>query len=507
MMNPTFTSSSSILLVLLIIASTTINFMRKSVVDAWSVLPIAPITPVVPPAATGVVVESQAADIMIQAAYLLTRTTKTTSLADNIKNWSKINGTDALALGVPPANAFEIDEMDEAAAAAGIATATTTTTVTVTATGPQPPTKEEILTLQKAFSAFYGPSRSPSIALPLFDDSIQSFERSNQPADERAGLYRVRGDCKMTLSLSQEAINDYTIAIDLLKLPESIEKADPIELPASLLGRARAIRSLGPKQITDQQAAIGVEDYKQTLILNARDDYDTIQEQIEDGAKTNPYAAWEYGMALRQNSQYAEAKIIHLLTSDVFDSISDRSRSVISLLDAGIDAACQEIVSGGKVSSELSSSSDNYNDNNKNSDAKSILKKAVQYTTTAEGRDVALLQRVVAKEGEGRVVLAALEWSDKSLRNDAEQQLSTACERLDQLEQDGLQRMDAAANKKATPGASSSSTITSLRFNIDDYPGALEASCSRFKNTDFQTERLEWPTILQDKTQRLLQLK
>ena len=465
--------------------------MRKSVVDAWSVLPIAPITPVVPPAATGVVVESQAADIMIQAAYLLTRTTKTTSLADNIKNWSKENGTDAL-LGVPPANAFDDDDETEEEAAA----------VTVTA-GPQPPTKEEILTLQKAFSAFYGPSRSPSIALPLFDESIQSFERTKQPADERAGLYRVRGDCKMALSLSQEAINDYTIAIDLLKLPESIEKADPIELPASLLGRARAIRSLGPKQITDQQAAIGVEDYKQTLILNARDDYDTIQEQIEDGATTNPYAAWEYGMALRQNSQYEEAKVIHLLTSDVFDSISDRSRSVISLLDAGIDAACQEIVSG-KVSPELSSSSD---DNNKN-DAKSILKKAVQYTTTAEGRDVALLQRVVAKEGEGRVVLAALEWSDKSLRNDAEQQLSTACERLDQSEQDGLQRMDANANKKATSGASSSSsTITSLRFNIDDYPGALEASCSRFKNTDFQTERLEWPTILQDKTQKLLQLK
>jgi len=259
------------------------------------------------------------------------------------------------------------------------------------------------------------------------------------------------------------------------------------------LGRARAIRSLGPKQITDKQAAIGVEDYKQTLIMNSREDWDTIQEQIEDGAKTNPYAAWEYGMALRQNSQYEEAKVIHLLTSDFFDSISDRSRSVISLLDAGIDAACQEIVSG-KVSE---SSNDD--------DAKSILKKAVKYTTTAEGRDVALLQRVVAKEGEGIVVLAALECSDKSLRNDAEQQLSTACERLDQLEQDGLQRMD--ANKKTTAGGASSTTTTSLRFNIDDYPGALEASCSRFKNTDFQTERLEWPTILQDKTQKLLQLK
>jgi hypothetical protein len=188
-------------------------------VEAWSVLPIAPITPVVPPAATSVVVESQAADIMLQAAYLLTRTTKTTSLSDNIYNWTKQGVTDAL--GVPPANAFdEAEALDE----------TVTTAVTTATTGP--PTKDEIITLQKAFGAFYGPSRSPQIALPLLDESIKSFER--QPADERAGLYRVRGDCKMALNLSQDAINDYTIAIDLLKLPESINKADPIELPASL---------------------------------------------------------------------------------------------------------------------------------------------------------------------------------------------------------------------------------------------------------------------------------
>merc|ERR1712161_185727 len=73
--------------------------------------------------------------------------------------------------------------------------------------------------------------------------------------------------------------------------------------------------------------------------------------------------------------------------------------------------------------------------------------KGIQYTTTSESRDVALLQRVVAKEGEGRIVLAALEWTDptdtnKLLRNNAEQNLSLACERLGQLEQDGLQRLD-----------------------------------------------------------------
>ena len=255
------------------------------------------------------------------------------------------------------------------------------------------------------------------------------------------------------------------------------------------LGRARAIRSLRSKA-TSQQIQMAASDYKQALVLSSREDWVTIEDKLEDGAKTNPYATWEYGMALRRNSQYEEAKSIHLLASDLFDNISDRPRSVISLLDAGVDAACQEAATGSTIKSGIGED-----------DAKNLLRKGVKYTTTAESRDVALLQRVVAKEGEGRIVLAALEWTDpegKSLRQDAESQLSVACERLDQLEQDALQR--------GRNGAASTS-YTELRFNIDDYPGALETSCSRLKNNREFQERLEWPKILQEKTQKLAKLK
>jgi hypothetical protein len=240
-------------------------------------------------------------------------------------------------------------------------------------------------------------------------------------------------------------------------------------------------------QASSKQIETAAKDYKEVLVLSSREDWDTVEEKVEDGAKTNPYAAWEYGMALRRNGQYEEAKSIHVLTSDLFDVISDRPRSVISLLDAGIDAACAEASSS------------------KDSGAKALLKKGVGYTTTAESRDVALLQRVVAKEGEARVVLAALEWTDpndKSLRGDAEKELSTACERLDQLEQDAM------ARGKKTNASPSSMAAPALRFNIDDYPGALETSCSRLtKNKDFQSERLELPVVLQDKIQKLSQLK
>ena len=167
------------------------------------------------------------------------------------------------------------------------------------------------------------------------------------------------------------------------------------------------------------------------------------------------------------------------------------------------------------ASVEASSSTSTSKDNSGAGDAKELLKKGVRYTTTAESRDVALLQRVVAKEGEARVVLAALEWTDpndKSLRGDAEKELTTACERLDQLEQDAMER-GKKQQKTATPSSSSSTTSTTpiiapLRFNIDDYPGALETSCSRLtKNKEFQADRLELPVVLQDKIQKLNQLK
>ena len=129
-----------------------------------------------------------------------------TTMSDHINDWVSRQGELVNELvGIPPAFAEDV-------------------------TGP--PTKEEIITLQKAFAAFYGAQRDPTSALPLLDESIKNFER--QPPDERAGLYRVRGDCKMALKNPTEAIEDYSTAIELLRLPESKNKADPVELPASM---------------------------------------------------------------------------------------------------------------------------------------------------------------------------------------------------------------------------------------------------------------------------------
>lgn len=94
-----------------------------------------------------------------------------------------------------------------------------------------PPTNEEVLLLRKAFSTFYGANRDAEAAEPLLTQVIQAWDR--QAPDEKAGLYRVRGDCYASLLQVDKAIADYAVAIDLIQSPGG-ENADPAELPASL---------------------------------------------------------------------------------------------------------------------------------------------------------------------------------------------------------------------------------------------------------------------------------
>eukprot|EP00980_Cylindrotheca_fusiformis_P005843 scaffold1228_cov119-Cylindrotheca_fusiformis.AAC.10 len=326
-----------------------------------------------------------------------------------------------------------------------------------------PPSNEEIQTLRNAFAAFYGANRDAQAAEPLLTKSIQAWER--QAPDERAGLYRVRGDCYMVLLKPLVAVQDYTTAIRLLQGPGG-DKADPSELPAAFLGRARAIRSLSTTA-TREQVLQAVNDYESALKLSAREEWDTDQELLEDGARTNPYATWEYGMALRLAGKAQRARDIHILASEYFEDIGDPARSVISAIDAGIDASDYDVAA-----------------------SIGLIQSAFKKIKLVEGKDIPLLQRVIAKEGEGRVALASLLWSQSGSRQEAESQLGIACERLDQLEADAIARQK--INPKVFPPR--------LKFNIDDGVGALDISCSRLKNKEYLNERLEWPKSLQQKT-------
>jgi len=204
--------------------------------------------------------------------------------------------------------------------------------------------------------------------------------------------------------------------------------------------------------------------------LSSREDWDTDAESEADGAARNPYAAWEWGTQLRASGDIAGAAKTHKLAAEAFEDIGDKTRSVISQYDEGIDLAAL----------------------GKNKEANEVISNAIKSMKQIEGGDVELLQRVVAKEGEARIALASALW-DSGSKQEAESSLGTACVRLDVLEADAEKR---AASKKAV------TVPDHLQFSIDDQAGA-GLSCSRFKNEKFLTETLEWPEALQKKVNKL----
>jgi len=359
----------------------------------------------------------------------------------------------------------------------------------------QPPTQDEIKLLNEALSSFYN-EKDYKKAETLLTKTIHAWQR--QSSDEKAALYRIRGDCYMELDdMINEAIQDYSESITLLQTPESLKLADPNELPTSYLGRGRAIRSL-PKteQTMSKLLQIAINDYEQYLILTARDSQymDNDDERLEDGILRNPYAAWEYAATLRTNKDYDKAAFIREQASAAFDYIGDTAHSVITYLDYGIDLAMSY-----STSANSKVSLDKVTD---------VLSKGIETTTKVEGRDITLLQHVVSKEGEGRLALASILWNEKNIPVDkAENVLGDACIRLEQLEQDNNDRLKKIKTKQQPPPLGSNKVF---KFSIDGSNSVLDAgeiSCSKFKNEKFVSNVLGWPDELKEKVKKLETLK
>lgn len=352
------------------------------------------------------------------------------------------------------------------------------------------PSESQIKLLNEALGALYG-EKNPAKAETLLGETIEAW--SKQAEDELAALYRVRGDCYMELLQPEKATPDYAQAIDLLNTPVGLKNADPSELPSSYLGRARSIISTGKQRgelLSKAQATQASSDYENALKLLAPDDpsdYDDVEEQIDAGASRNPYACWEFGTALRAKGDFERAYMMHDLAADKFDLIGDRARLVVSQLDSGID-----LVASGPKNAEA---------------AQKVLEKAIAKTTSVEGRDVKLLQRVIAKEGEARIALASLLWENGN-KLDAEKQLGEACVRLDQLEADAQER-DAKKPSSSKEGSGNGmvSRVAKTGFSLDDsIPDAGQISCSRFKSDKFLTEIVGWPEELKVKVNKLQKL-
>lgn len=281
------------------------------------------------------------------------------------------------------------------------------------------------------------------------------------------------------------------------------------------LGRARAVRSMG-SSATSSQALRASKDYESYFLSTSRLDENmgdddapasangdgdrdggtSFSDAVVDGIRRNPYAAWEWGMVDRVARNYDRASEIHGLAASAFEEIGDRPRSVICALDRGLDLAsglnAVDYGGGGK------------RDDKSLATTRKALEDAISSTVEVEGRDVGLLQRVVAKEGEARVALSGVLWNSDS-RGSAESQFGTACARLDELNADYRTREADRVRRGGTP-SSIEPRGASVRFSIDDIVGAEEASCSRFKNEKFIEEKLVWSDGLRTFVKKFLAL-
>jgi hypothetical protein len=195
---------------------------------------------------------------------------------------------------------------------------------------------------------------------------------------------------------------------------------------------------------------------------------------------------------------------------------------VISSIDAGIDLASAVPSSppasssskrgGGGASAKGNAKGDT--DTATAEGAVQLLERAIGTTTGVEGRDVELLQRVIVKEGEGRMALAALLWSTGQ-RQEAETVLGDACLRLDQLQAQLDVAVPTAAKKLSTKtaavGRSSDAAADEarLRYSIDDdlHEIGPRLTCGRFRGAQFGVDKLGWSQSLQDKLNKLEALR
>lgn len=253
------------------------------------------------------------------------------------------------------------------------------------------------------------------------------------------------------------------------------------------MGRARAIRSLGSVAVP-AQALQAAKDYEMYFVSiseeNGRD------AAILDGVQRNPYAAWEWGMVLRVAGDCDGAAKAHALAANAFFEIGDKPRSAICALDQGIDLANGLDGGGNESRKQLVTT-------------KQMLEDAIEGDVNVGGRDVRLLQRLVAKEGEARIALAGILWSDNS-KGAAEAQYGTACARLDELNADYQVREEEQAKTGRTPEVQPRGA--GLGFSMEDIVGADEAGCSRFRNERFVNERLVWNDGLKTKVRKFLAL-
>lgn len=287
------------------------------------------------------------------------------------------------------------------------------------------PSAESQLTLRRAFT--FAQSGLDNQADKLLSESIAEWEKTHQPADEVAALYKTRGMVRADLGDQRGAMADLDVAIRLGRVAGS--SADPTELSRAYRLRARAHNALG--QWREEEADL-------SAAIAALDDLPALE-------ATNPFLYSQRGAARSKLTNFRGAADDHMQAQADYRSIGDKIRRTIS----GADLALSLYGAGDEVAAV---------------EQMRATFKSKGFPTTNNPDDIALLQELSRKDAELHLVYAAhLNHIDLPL--DAARQWESGCIRLEAYVQDGLARLDAEAELSAreAESAEADGKETSLR--------------------------------------------
>ena len=183
-----------------------------------------------------------------------------------------------------------------------------------------PPSADAQAGLRRAFTAAQAGLSSTDA---LFGESIAEWERTQQPAEEIAQLYKARGGVRLEQSADnapqlRAALSDLTKALELMQTPGS--KTEPAELQRTFQLRARVNGALGNprEQIGDLSSAIS--------LLDALDAIEA----------TNPYVYGDRARARMVVGDYRGAADDAEAAEMLFKDIGDKIRRTMAAADGAL---------------------------------------------------------------------------------------------------------------------------------------------------------------------------
>jgi tetratricopeptide (TPR) repeat protein len=180
----------------------------------------------------------------------------------------------------------------------------------------QGPSPESQATLRRAFSA--AQSGMPKQADKLLTDSIGEWQRTRQPADETAALFKTRGVVRFGLGDTAGALSDFSEALRLDTVPGS--NPDPAELQRTFQLRANAYRALS--RWREEEADL-------TAAIARLDDLSILE-------STNPYLYTRRAAARARLGDYSGAVEDQQQAQADYRNTGDKIRRTVAGADLGL---------------------------------------------------------------------------------------------------------------------------------------------------------------------------